>query len=74
MSTGNFKQTPQAKKFWESIPSNIRVKLLNNVFCGTCMGTKSLGNPEMKIEKGDLIITGACTTCGHDVCRLVEGD
>ena len=74
MSVIPFNQTPEAKKFWESIPPNIRVKLLNNVYCAHCQNTRGVGNAKMNIEKGDLIIKGMCTTCGGEVCRLVEGD
>ncbi len=74
MKTGTLNQTPGAKKFWETIPQNIRIKLLNNVYCVNCKKTRSVGNAKMNIEKGDLIIKGICTTCGGDVCRLIEGD
>ena len=67
-------QTIGAKKFWDSIPQNIRVKLLNNVYCAHCRKTGSVANTKMNIEKGDLIIRGICTTCSGEVCRLVEGN
>lgn len=74
MNSNPLEQTPGAKKFWESIPSNIRIKLLNNVYCAHCSETRSVANAKMNIEKGDLIIRGICTTCSGEVCRLVEGD
>jgi hypothetical protein len=74
MNSNLLDQTPGAKKIWKSIPPNIRVKLLNNVYCTHCGKTRSVANAKMNIDKGDLIIRGICTTCSGEVCRLVEGD
>ena len=68
------KQTPLAKKFWDSIPGHIQVKILNNVWCSTCQKGSSIAVKTMKIEKGDLIIHGKCTKCNGEVARLVEGE
>lgn len=60
-------QTPKAKKFWDLIPSNAKIKILNNVFCMNCIstvGTVSIAVTSMKVEKGNLIISGNCTKCG----------
>ena len=66
--------TTTAKKFWESIPPEAKVKILNNVWCGTCQGTSSLGNPTMTIQSQNLIIRGICTKCGGQVARRVESE
>jgi hypothetical protein len=67
------KLTAQARKLWEKIPADIRVKLLNNVWCSTCASGSGIGNAEGKVEGGDLILRGACTRCGGEVARVIEG-
>ena len=64
--------TPKAKQIWESIPGNIRVKILNNVWCVSCASNRGLGKVSGKIEKGMLILRGVCTRCGGEVARGVE--
>lgn len=66
------KQTPQAKKFWSNIDPKNKLILLNNVWCVECNKVTSIGNTDMKIVRGDLIIKGVCTRCGGEVCRVVE--
>lgn len=66
--------TPVAKKLWEKIPPHIRVKLLNNVWCGSCVDSVGIGNTKGFVERGDLILEGVCTKCGHSVCRVIESE
>ncbi len=67
-------QTPQARKMWENIPNDVRMKLLNNVWCVTCSKMTGVGETTMSVERRNLIIRGSCTGCGGEVARLVEGD
>lgn len=62
----------KALQIWEKIPSNIRFKLLNNVWCSQCSATCSISEPHMSLVGGDLLMKGHCVTCGSDVARLVE--
>ncbi len=64
--------TPQAKKFWEAISADQRLRILNNVWCVQCMQGSSMGNASGKIDKGMLSLIGVCTRCGGVVARLVE--
>jgi hypothetical protein len=66
------KFTPQAKRFWEDIAPDLRLRILNNVWCVHCMKSSSMGNVTGRIEKGMLALTGICTRCGGVVARLVE--
>lgn len=68
------KMTAQARKRWEKIPADIRVKLLNNVWCTACASETGIGQVEGKVERGDLILRGICTRCGGEVARLIEND
>ncbi len=65
-------QTQQAKKVWKDIPNDMRLKILNNVWCTHCSKVISVGNTTMHIASSHLIIRGHCTLCGNHVARLVE--
>ena len=67
------KSTPQAKKIWEAISPEIRMKLLNNVWCGRCGKMTGIGKIDARVDRGDLILKGICTRCGGPVARLIEG-
>jgi hypothetical protein len=66
--------TPKAKKIWQSIPGDIRLKILNNVWCVQCRDMTGIGNFTGKIEKGMLVLRGVCTRCGGEVARVIENE
>jgi len=66
--------TPKAKKIWESIPGDIRLKILNNVYCVQCRDMTGIGNFTVKIEKGMLVLRGVCTRCGGKVAIVLENE
>ncbi len=66
--------TKPAKKFWDSIPENIREELLENVWCSNCSEVTTIINFKGTIESGDLILRGECRRCGYKVARLVESE
>jgi len=66
--------TPKAKILWEAIPGDIRLRILNNVWCANCSQVTGIGNISGKVEKGDLILKGVCTRCGGNVARLIENE
>jgi len=66
--------TPKAKKIWEAIASDIRIRLLNNVWCRHCGKMSSIGNLSGKVESGMLVLRGSCTKCGSDVVRVIENE
>jgi len=62
-----------ALRKWNSIPEDIRKKLLQNVYCGICGVTTIAPGYTMSYEKGvGILINGKCVKCGHDVCRVIE--
>ena len=69
-----FSLTPQAQKIWDSIPGDIQMKILNNVWCRTCSDTTGIGSVSGKVEKGMLILKGICTRCGNPVARVIENE
>jgi hypothetical protein len=69
-----FSLTPQAFSIWINIPGSIQLKILNNVWCTTCLETTGIGSVSGKVEKGMLILKGICTRCGNPVARKVENE
>lgn len=64
--------SPQAKTLWENIPANVRIKLLNNAHCSACQKVVGIGAVKGRVVDGDIVLEGVCTTCGGQVCRLIE--
>ncbi len=73
-TTLNGSFTPKAKTIWEAIAGDIRIRLLNNVWCGHCRKTSSMGNLSGKVESGMLVLRGGCTKCGSHVARVIENE
>jgi hypothetical protein len=68
------KLTPKAKKIWQAIPADIRIKILNNVWCVKCKEMIGIGKASGKIESGMLVLRGICTRCGGEVARVIENE
>ena len=65
--------TPAARAFWESIPVEVRPKLLANVYCVHCGDEVTITNFNASVEGRDLILIGHCSDCGEGVARVIEG-
>lgn len=65
--------TPTAHEIWNCLDPQMRVRLMNNVFCGNCKSETGIGYVSGVVEKGNLILRGVCTKCGGSVARLIEG-
>jgi endogenous inhibitor of DNA gyrase (YacG/DUF329 family) len=66
--------TPAAAALWRKIPDWAQEKLLANVWCPRCGAVTTIAAYRGAVVKGDLVLTGACSTCGGPVRRLIEGD
>jgi hypothetical protein len=64
--------TPQAKKRWDRIPTDIQPRLLDNAWCRTCSSSTSMNLLNGKMKSTFLILEGTCKTCGNKVLRTVE--
>lgn len=64
--------TELARKRWESIPADIRQRLLSNVWCGQCRHETTITNFSGTIKGGDLLLVGRCAECRNDVARVIE--
>ena len=66
--------TPPARKQWDSIPADIRQRLLSNVWCGACRHEVTIRNFSGTLKGKDLLLVGKCAECHGDVARLIERD
>jgi hypothetical protein len=64
--------TPQAKKIWDAIAPDQRLRILNNVWCVNCMKPSSMGSVSGRVDKGVLSLKGVCTRCNGLVARIVK--
>jgi hypothetical protein len=65
--------SPAAQRIWSEVDAGMRIRLLNSVWCSSCRGSCSMELLEGRVERGDLVLSGRCVTCGSDVARVVEG-
>ncbi|WP_291988539.1 hypothetical protein [Candidatus Accumulibacter sp. ACC007] len=65
--------TRLARQRWETIPTDIRQRLLANVWCGHCRQGVTITNFTGTIKGGNLLLEGKCAECHGDVARVIEG-
>lgn len=65
--------TQPARQRWESIPADIRQRLLSNVWCGHCSHETTITNFNGAIKGCDLLLVGQCAECHGEVARVIEG-
>jgi len=64
--------TPAAKRAWDTVSPQAKLRILNNVWCTMCRSTTSIILTQASIKQGDLVLQGSCSKCGGEVARLVE--
>ncbi|MEO8506768.1 MAG: hypothetical protein ABI593_03985 [Betaproteobacteria bacterium] len=64
--------TRLARQRWKSIPSDIRQRLMANVWCGRCRHEVTITNFSGTIKGGNLLLVGKCAECHGDVARVME--
>ena len=65
--------TRPARNRWESLPADIRQRLLANVWCVRCRHETRIVDFSGTIKRGDLLLLGKCAVCHGEVARLIEG-
>ena len=70
MKDGQF--TTRAAVLWATIPKEARERILKNVFCAQCGGSVEIIKFKGEERDGNLVLTGSCAKCGHQVARVVE--
>ncbi len=66
--------TAEAEAVWDSIPQQVKEKLLQNVWCGACISVTTIADFKGQMEGRDLILVGRCVKCGGEVARVIEGE
>ena len=66
--------TTQALKRWKQIPEWARKKILDNVYCGRCIGPVTILLETAEMIGKALVLRGKCKQCGKDVCHIVESE
>ena len=64
--------TDPAAKLWRAIPTEIRKRLLANVWCGQCGEAVIIKNYTGAVKAGNLLLVGKCSVCHGDVARVIE--
>lgn len=64
--------TPAALQRWESIPVDMRQRLLANVWCAHCRHEVTITNFSGTLKDGNLLLVGKCAECHGDVARVIE--
>jgi hypothetical protein len=65
--------TRPARQRWESIPAEIRQRLLTNVWCMQCRHEVTITSFSGTVKGGNLLLVGKCAECHGDVARVIEG-
>lgn len=65
--------TRPARHSWESIPADIRQRLLANVWSGQCRHGVTITHFTGTINGGNLLLVGKCAKCHGDMARVIEG-
>ena len=64
--------TPKALLLWSLVPREARARILKNVFCTRCRVSVEMVDYMGTEKTGDVVLTGSCKRCGHQVVRVVE--
>lgn len=64
--------TPSARRAWMRIPAQMRIQILNTVWCSSCQGGTSMAIDDASVCRPHLVFRGRCTRCGGTVARIVE--
>ncbi len=62
----------QAGVLWGTIPQDARERIVKSVFCVKCRTSVEIVRFTGEERKGDLVLKGFCSACGHEVVRVVE--
>ncbi len=64
--------TRPARQRWDSIPADLRQRILSNVWCGHCRTSVTITHFRGSIRGGDLLLEGECAACHNAVARVIE--
>ncbi|MDL4840567.1 hypothetical protein [Aquibacillus rhizosphaerae] len=65
------KSNELALKRWQTMPSHIRKKLEDNVYCSTC-GVTTIVDYYVDFADYAIVLKGNCKSCNHRVARVID--
>jgi len=65
--------TPVAQILWDTIPSHIQERILQNVSCPHCDEMTTMTDCTGEVHGRSLVVRGTCVTCRGQVARVLEG-
>ena len=65
--------TPVAQILWDTIPSHIQERILQNVSCPHCDDMTTMTDFTGEVHGRSLVLRGMCVTCRGKVARVLEG-
>jgi len=66
--------TPEAARRWREVPQWAQQKILENVWCGQCLGAATIILKTAEMVEENLILQGKGKGCGGNVYRVVEAE
>lgn len=64
--------TESAKKMWNVLSGPAKLKLLNFVWCRSCLDVKGMHPETAQVKAGQLVIKGNCMECGEALQMSLE--
>jgi len=65
--------TPAAQLLWDTIPSHIQERSLQNVSCPHCDDMTTMTDFSGEVHGRSLVLFGKCVRCHGKVARVLEG-
>ncbi|MBN2019258.1 MAG: hypothetical protein JW749_03435 [Sedimentisphaerales bacterium] len=66
------KFTSEAQRRWDKVSKQSQGLILNNVWCGGCLGPVPINLQSGEMKKDLLALKGTCRICGKNIARAVE--
>ncbi len=64
--------TNEARKAWQSIPTEHQKKIERNVWRPACRGATTIVDYSGEIVGKSVVLRGSCARCGQRVARVIE--
>lgn len=61
-----------ALKKWEDMLAKDKHKILENVYCKSCVSSVEMVKYKAVLEGVGVVLRGKCRMCGHEVARVLE--
>lgn len=62
----------RAERLWRSIPKEMQIRVLENVWCGACCTSREMVDYKLQVRNDTVALEGKCATCGGNCVRVIE--